>query len=110
MNTEIESKKWAEFLKDYSKRNEDRPTRLGVFERTNGIADDFWIEDGLPLLGLDAYPTKGAIHVDILFEAYTHPIDGVASIVEVDEGLDISDTKGRTTVLRFEDWPITKEM
>ena len=114
MNTVIDSKNWAEFLKGYSERNEDRPTRLGVFERHNGNADDFWIEDGLPLMGLDAYPNKGAMHVDIMLKNYTHTIDGVARIVDlagdsVDEGLDIWDTQGRTTILRFEDWPAKKE-
>ena len=114
MNTVIDSKTWPEFLRDYSKRNEDRPTRLGVFEYHNGAADDFWIEDGLPLMGLAAYSNKGAMHVDIMLKDYTHPIDGVERIVNVvgdsvEEGLDISDTDGRTTMLRFEDWPTTKE-
>ena len=114
MTTVIDSNNWTTFLQDYGKRHEDRPTRLGVFENHEGDTEDLWIEDGLPLKGLAAYTTRGAIHVDIMLKEYTHPIDGVARIVDVAgdseiEGLDISDAKGRTTILRFEDWPIRKE-
>jgi hypothetical protein len=114
MNRVINETNWTKFLKDYSSRNEDRPTRLGVFEKYNGNANDFWIEDGLPLIALDAYPNKDRICVDILFENYKHQIDGVERIVDIegevgDQGLDIADASGRTTILRFEDWPLRKE-
>lgn len=114
MNRVINETNWAEFLQDYSSRNVDRPTRLGVFERCNGNANDFWIEDGLPLLALDTYSNKDKVCVDILFDNYTHQIDQVARIVYIDgeagdQGLDISDMNGRTTILRFEDWPLRKE-
>ena len=101
-------------MKEYSLRNEGRPTRLGVFETSAGVANDYWIEDGLPLVGLDAYLNKGRTRVDILFENYTHSIDNAAKLVEVDgdetdHGLDISDAEGNTTLLRFENWPAKSE-
>lgn len=114
MNRVINETDWTDFLKGYSSRNEFRPTRLGVFVSSEGNANDFWIEDGLPLVALDAYSHKDKMCVDILFDNYTHQIDGVARIVDIegegtDQGLDICDVKGRTTLLRFEDWPIKKE-
>lgn len=116
MNRVINETEWTEFLRGYSSRNECRPTRLGVFESSDGNANDFWIEDGLPLVALDTYSHKHKTRVDILFDNYVHQIDGVARIVDIDiegegtdHGLDICDMNGRTTLLRFEDWPIAKE-
>jgi len=105
---------WTAFMQEYGSRNEGRPTRLGVFEMSTGMANDYWIEDGLPLVGLDVYLNNGSTRVDILFENYTHSIDNAATLVEVDSdgadyGLDISDAEGNTTVMRFENWPVKSE-
>jgi hypothetical protein len=94
MNEIIDKTNWAEFLKSYTARNKGRPTRLGVFEETDDIMNDYWIEDGLPLVAIDAYPDNGNTNVEILFDKYTHAIDGAAKLVSIggegkDLGLDI---------------------
>jgi hypothetical protein len=109
MNEVIDQSNWAEFLKKYSERNEGKCTRMGVFDNSDGVTNDYWIEDGLPLIGLDSYSEKGRRRIDILFENYTHSIDDAAVLVSIgeagaDDGLDISDTRGVTTQLRIEDW------
>jgi hypothetical protein len=106
----IDRTKWPLFLREYGTQNKGRPTRLGVFETPNGVANDYWLEDGLPLVALDTYTNNGRTRIDIVFENYTHSIDGVTELTEIDRegmdhGLDISE-EGRTTVMRFEDWPI----
>lgn len=114
MNEIIDKTDWVDFLKDYSARNQGRPTRLGLFEQNDDIMNDYWIEDGLPLVAVDAYPDNGDTNVEILFDKYTHSIDGAAKLVSVggdgtDQGLDISDAEGKTTIMRFENWPAKNE-
>jgi hypothetical protein len=73
-----------------------------------GVVNDYWIEDGLPLVAVDAYGDAATARVDMIFEDYTHSIDGVARLDTIkegaDEGLDIADECGTTTQLRFEGW------
>ncbi len=114
MNEEIEETRWPIFLREYSNRNQGRPTRLGVFGTSNGAANDYWIHDGVPVVALDAYSKNGNTTVDLFFHNYTHSIDGAAKVVHVegdekDDGLDISDAEGKTTVLRFESWKVESE-
>jgi hypothetical protein len=114
MNRVITEENWIPFLKKYNSRNQKRPTRLGVFEMSSGNANDFWIEDGMPLIAVDAYEDRGRTRVDLLFKDYAHPIEDVTRIVDIenygqDQGLDIADRSGRTTVLRFEDWPTREQ-
>ena len=62
---------------------------------------------------MDLYSEKGMNRVDILFENYTHAIHDPSSLVYIgdgpDQGLDIIDAKGKTTVLRFENWKAGSE-
>ena len=113
MNEAINETNWPVFLREYSNRNQGRPTRFGVFEASDGSTNDYWIHDGVPLVAIDAYNKKGKIRVDLFFPHYTHPIDGVARIVDIgdgaDHGLDILDLEGRTAIQRFEDWATKKE-
>lgn len=96
---------WAHFLNYYGEQNNNRPTRLGVFEDGN----DFWIEDGLPLTVLDV-DTHGEIpKVEIMLgDDFTHAIKDAKnvkitfSLDENKDGLDITDAEGKTTILRFE--------
>ncbi len=96
---------WTRFLRFYGEQNHGRPTRLGIFE--NG--HDFWIEDGLPLSGIDFDAVNGQLTIQIMLgDAMTHTIPDVRaarvffSTSEMNDGLDISDSAGKTTVLRFE--------
>lgn len=108
----IEKNGWTGFLHEYARRNEGEPTRVGVFESHDGVVHDYWLEDGLPLLGFDCYENRGKVHIDILFDNLTHSIDDAVMIVEwrgdeigTDTGLDILDSDGRSTIIRFETWP-----
>ncbi|MEP7148013.1 MAG: hypothetical protein ABI857_03955 [Acidobacteriota bacterium] len=114
MTEMIDQTKWAPFLEEYCAQHKGRPTRLGVFEMEKGIFNDYWIEDGLPLVALDTYIKDGKTRLDIIFENFTHSIVGVTRLEEIDvegtgRGLDITGEGGRTTVMRFETWPATRE-
>ena len=114
MNEIIDRTDWQLFLKNYCEQNKGRATRLGVFEMPNGVAHDYWIEDGLPLVAIDTYDDNGKTRLDIVLEEFTHSIDDVKSVAAIDAGragtgLDILEEAGRTTVVRFEDWPVLGE-
>lgn len=105
MNAATKQHNWTNFLKYYSEQNVGRPTRLGVFENGN----DFWIEDGLPLTGIDVDDHNDAPTVEIMLgDDLTHTIKDARSIKmslsldESNDGLDITDAEGKTTILRFE--------
>ncbi len=96
---------WTKFLRFYGEQNQGRRTRLGVFE--NG--HDFWIEDGLPLSGIDFDANHGHLTMQIMIgDQLTHTIPDTRNVQitfsssEMNDGLDITDSKGKTTVLRFE--------
>ena len=93
----------GKFLQFYGEQNTGRPTRLGVFDQGN----DYWLEDGLPLTGIDFDRRKNAIQI-MLNNEITHTISDVRKIQasfnfdEINDGLDITDAEQRTTILRFE--------
>lgn len=110
---------WTEFLKLFSEQNRLRPTRLGVFEGEPGEMRDYWLEDGLPLAGIDVDThAEGAWAIEIMLgnnenagsQAMTHVIRGARSakiILSPDgdgDGLEILDAEGKTTFLRFENF------
>jgi hypothetical protein len=104
---------FTDFLELFSRQNEARPTRLGVFVPENEAVEDYWIEDGMPLAGITAEPGR-ARNVEIMLGApgderhLTHAVAGVRSVkIELDcetrnDTLEITDDRGRVTVLRFE--------
>ena len=107
--TEIDAKKsWTDFLKFYCKANTKRPTRIGLYQVTGGTANDYWLEDGLPLLGLDVEFDDGLPIVQIMLDGYTHVVRDVRSLRPVyssdgsDDGIDLVREGGSTTLLRFE--------
>lgn len=122
MNTTMRQDNWSTFLKLFSEKNKTRPTRLGVFKREFGVANDYWIEDGLPLAGIevDAHDGGGgsenALSVEILLGDAAqadsihlrHSVAG-ARVVKIilsaggdADGLDIEGDEDKTTILRFE--------
>ena len=108
----IEKSDWKEFLQNFSRRHRGERTRLGVFEIRDGVVNDLWIEDGIPLVGIDVDTKEGRQSVGIAFEKFRHSIENVSTISsseEVDGGLDIQDDEGKTTALRFEDYVIESE-
>ena len=78
------------------------------FEREGNVVTDYWIEDGLPLLGIDIEPADGLPAIEVLLEGYSHSIDAARSLHvhfshdAEEDGLDITDDHGKTTILRFE--------
>jgi len=111
----IEKSDWKEFLQNFSRRHRGERTRLGVFEIRDGVVNDLWIEDGVPLIGIDVDTKEGRRTVGIAFEHFRHSIENVSKITPVndaeavDEGLDIQDDEGKTTALRFEHYPVESE-
>lgn len=117
MNKTETQHNWSAFLKLFSQQNKLRPTRIGVFEGAPGAMTDYWLEDGMPLAGIDidihgnAMPT-----VEIMLGNFEKPESSqmthiiantrfvriVLSASGESEGLDIEDSQGRTTILRFE--------
>ena len=109
MAQKIERPECKEFLRKFSTRHRRARTRVGVFEMRDGVVNDLWIEDGLPLVGIDVDTKQRSPTMGIVFEHFRHSIENVSTITqvndseEVGEGLDIGDEEGNTTALRFED-------
>jgi hypothetical protein len=108
MNATKTQHRWATFLKFYTEQNEGRTTRLGVFESAADVVNDYWIEDGLPLSGIDVDVNGELPAIEIMLGSYTHSVSDVRSLkvhysLEGNEdGVDITGNDGNTTVLRFE--------
>jgi len=104
MNAATQQSSWTNFLRFYSEQNKGRATRLGVFEDEN----DYWLENGLALVGIDADTHRAFPTVQIMFENFTHPIKNARALAmhfSLDgsgDGVDFIDADGKTTILRFE--------
>ena len=114
MTNIIDKTEWKEFLRDFSTRHRGDRTRLGVFEIRDGVVNDLWIEDGVPLIGIDVDTREGKRTIGIAFENFRHSIENVSVITRVSDaevggGLDIKDDEGKTTALRFEDYSVVSE-
>ena len=94
---------WQNFLTFYGEQNLRRPTRIGVFERET----DYWLENGLPLLGLDIDTKDKLPTIEIMLENFTHTIKNARkismhfSLDGQEDGLDVTDAEGGVTILRF---------
>lgn len=114
----IQKHNWNAYLKLFSDQNVNRRTRLAVFEGTPEFQTDHWLEDRLPLVGLDMdvrgdQPPQVQIMlertIDGRREHMTHMIRGARSIkftisaTGESDAVEISNGRGETTVLRFED-------
>lgn len=112
---------WTEFFKLFSEQNHLRPTRLGVFEGQPGQMRDYWLEDGLPLAGIDVDTrAEDAPTIEIMLgegktadaRSMTHVVRRARTAKIIlspdgdDDGLEITDAEGRTTFMRFENQPI----
>ena len=117
MKTTKTQHNWAAFIKLFSEQNLARPTRIGVFEGEPGNMIDYWLEDGLPLTGIDLDPRGDAAPtIEIMLGnrektetcAFTHKIANarfvkiVLSASGESDGLEIEDDQGAVTILRFE--------
>lgn len=118
MNAATIQHNWSVFLKLFSEQNLKRLTRIGVFEGEPGEMSDYWIEAGLPLAGVDV-DTHSKVEpvVEIMLgdaakddsSHLTHTVHNarfvriVLSASGEADGLDIENSEGETTILRFED-------
>lgn len=116
MNTARKQHNWSAILSFFSEQNRTRPTRIGVFENARDAVTDYWLEDGLPLAGIDIDPRgEDAPTIEIMLgdtakdaRHMTHTVKGaraariVLSAGGEDDGLEIDDAEGKTTFLRFE--------
>jgi hypothetical protein len=99
---------WGRFIKFYSEQYVGRPTRLGVFERSRNIANDYWIESGLPLTGLDIDTHNEKVAIQIELDSFTHQVNHPVLLAfhfshsGEEDGIDITSLDGTTTILRFE--------
>ena len=108
MHIDTKQPDWSEQIALFSTENLGRPTRLGVFEPLNYGLNDYWIEDGLQLNGIDLDSDSGETTVTIHLDGYTYTIPSAKrinlhySVDARDDGIDVVDSNGRTSILRFE--------
>jgi hypothetical protein len=108
MSTAKQKHEWSRVLSFFSEQNAQRPTRLGVFEPNRGAADDYWIECGLPLNGINVEALEDRLDLQLSVGTLDHTVRNAVRVswqmtASGDEdGVDILDADGRTTVLRFE--------
>jgi hypothetical protein len=116
MKENIDRSVWINYLNEFTKRNNTRPTRLEVFGE-NGAQEE---ERGLSLAGISLERGNGAPSIAIMFSArngyasphLTHVIENVREITPKqgpdgrDEALEIVDSQGEKSLLRFEPQPM----
>lgn len=108
MNAVKTQHSWMNFFKFYGEQNAERPTRIGLFETSGGVTNDYWIENGLSFKGLDADFSGRLPVVEVMLEGLTHVVRNVRSIRPIysfdgnEEGMDITCEDGTTTIVRFE--------
>lgn len=96
--------KWEEMLRFFTQQNIGRNTRLGTFEG----GQDYWLESGLGFQGIDLDGRGDLPSVQISLDGYTRSVDNVTGLsfrlghTGEEDGIDITDRDGNTTLLRFE--------
>jgi hypothetical protein len=99
---------WNSRVSAFNLENAGRPTRLGVFERSDGSVNDYWLENGLALRGVTFDERNDRVSAEILLDGFTHVVENAQRIELVygsngiDDGLNVIDSEGRTSVLRFD--------
>jgi hypothetical protein len=99
-------------LRLYNAQNLGRPTRLGVFERQTDIYNDYWLESGLPFGAVEVDRDDKSSVVEIFLDGFTHTVKGARTLKihfgldDDEDGIDITDAEGKTTILRFETWEV----
>jgi len=108
MNALETKDEWSKYLRFFTEQNKGRPTRLGVFERDGENVVDYWLESGLEFTGMDIDFSNACKSIQILVGELEHVVKDSQQIKFVlsrfgdEDGVDITDADGRTTVLRFE--------
>ena len=108
MNATATQHEWSKYMRFFTENNVGRATRLGVFERTGDAVNDYWLENGLPFVGIDVDAHKDLPSVQIsvgeLCHDVPHAVDMIFHISASgdEDGVDIKTSNGNTTILRFE--------
>lgn len=108
MNAAATQHEWSKYMRFYTENNTGRATRLGIFERNGGVVTDYWLENGLPFVGLDVDAYHDLPTVQISVGELCHEVNNAADMVfrisasGDEDGVDITDSNGNITVLRFE--------
>jgi len=108
MNTKQMQHRWRAQLTIFSEENLGRPTRLGVFEPATEGMMDYWLENGLALREVVLEEHNGSRSIEIILDGFTHTIRQAKRLEllfgdEPEDGLNVIDAYGRTSVLRFEE-------
>jgi hypothetical protein len=80
-----------------------------VFERNADVVTDYWLESGLPLIGIDIDTHDAPPSIRITVGNFTHEIRNAVKLAFKlgeagdEDGVDVSDAAGRMTILRFEE-------
>ena len=110
MKEDLDRNEWTNYLNEFTKRNQSRPTKLEVFGE-NGAQEE---ERGLPFNGISFEQLDGRSRVEIMLgdqpapHHMTHVISDVHQITPKlgldgrDEALEIVSAEGETSLLRFE--------
>lgn len=116
MSEFVRREQWKEFLNEFSKRNQLRPTRLEVVGEIGAQE----VEEFLPLVGVSFEPkgsAAGSVEIILGGEVATdqrhveHLVPNVARIAPLigatglEEGLGVEDQDGGKTLLIFEKLP-----
>lgn len=107
---------WAQFFGIFTEQNVGRKTRIAVYQGAPDSLTDYWLEDGLPLVGVDIDPDgERGPAIQIMLQKpgqvahMTHTVTGATSVKFTlsasgnADGLEIDNSDGETTVLQFED-------
>lgn len=116
MKENIDRSVWINYLNEFTRRNSTRPTRLEVFGENGAQVQ----ERGLLFAGVSLERGNGAPSIAMMFSArngdtpphLTHLIENVQEITPKrgldgrDEALEIVDSQGEKSLLRFETQPM----
>lgn len=116
MKEKLNLEQWVEAISRFSEINRNRLTRIEVMGRIGDLERDYWLENGLPLMGIgvDMKGQNGPL-IQIMLEAknadgghLTRVISNARTVtVELGyegqfDSLQIEDMEGAKTILRFE--------
>lgn len=123
MLEEIRRDEWLPYFDEFNERNRLRPTRLEIIGVDGAAPDsrlscetDFWMENGLPLVGISLEPTgEGSPRIEVMLGGetvnpsahMTHTVSGAQRVIRtLDESgreceLELEDEDGAVTILHF---------
>jgi len=102
MKAATKQHEWTKYLRFFNEQNAGRLTRLGVFERNDDVVNDYWLESGLPLSGIDLDSRGKRPSIQITVGNFTHNVSDAVKLVFHEDGVDVVGADGQTTILRFE--------